>query len=123
RLLEEALAAPFKGLLVPLRLRPHAQPRVAVTELVGVVLLQRHLGAERDVLGLVGDAESTRPHHTHDAVGAVENGPGGKGRTAVQNTSSFLEARRRSCTLLCIDIGPRDGRAASALAGTFGHEV
>src|SRR4029079_17013623 len=52
RLLEEALPPPLDRLLVALRLRPHAEPRVAVAELVGIVFLQRHPRAERDVLGL-----------------------------------------------------------------------
>ena len=74
RLLQEVGAAPVEGLLVALRLRPHAHGAVAVAEVEGVVLLDRDHGAEVDVLGLVGDAEPARAHHAHDAVAAVEDG-------------------------------------------------
>ena len=89
RLLEEVRAAPFERLLVALGLRPHAHARVAVAELVGVVFLEGHRGAQGDVLGLVGDAEPARAHHAHDAVGAVENGILRESKATVQDIPPF----------------------------------
>jgi hypothetical protein len=51
----------------------HAHRAVAVAEVEGVVFLDGDHGAEIDVLGLVGDAKSTRADYTQDAVAAVEN--------------------------------------------------
>ena len=71
----------------PLTWQPGADP--AVAELVGVVFLERHRGAESDVLGLVGDAEATGSDHAHDAVGAVEDRSRRESEATVQDTPSL----------------------------------
>ena len=69
---QEVGAAPVECLLVAVRLGPHAHRSGALAEIVGVVFLDRHHGAEVDVLGLIGDAEPARADHAHDAIAAIE---------------------------------------------------
>src|SRR5262245_1439766 len=94
RFLEKARPAPFEGLPVALGFGPHAHARVAVAELVGVVLLDGDRDAEIDVPGLVGDAEATGSYHPHDTIGGVED------RICRQSEASVHELpSRRPCRL------------------------
>ena len=86
RLLEEVGAPLVEGRLVAFRLRPHAHGGVAVAEFDRVVLLDGHHGAEVEILGLVGDAESAGPDDAHDAIAAVQNGIDGQHQPAVQQS-------------------------------------
>jgi hypothetical protein len=73
RFLQKALPAPIEGLLVALRLGPHAHGGVAIAEVDRVVFLQRNRGAEIEVSGGIGDAKTAAAEHALDRIGPIQN--------------------------------------------------
>ena len=103
RFLHEARSAPVERLLVALGLRPDAHAGVAIAEIEGIVFLQRDLGVESDVLGLVGDAEAAGAEHAHDTVGAIEQRIHRQHQAAVQGTlrASLPQVSKLWCAPTC----------------------
>jgi hypothetical protein len=66
----------------------HAHGGVAVAEVEGVIFLDGDHGAEVEILGLIGNAETAHTHHALDAVAAVENGILRQSQATVQDTPS-----------------------------------
>ncbi len=102
RFLEEVDAPLLEGGLVALRFRPHAHGGVAVAEVDGVILLDRHHGAEVDILGLVGDAKPARADDAQDAVVVVQDRVDRQYQAAVQGAPHPTKLRGGSYQENCV---------------------